>query len=57
LQEELFEIVDLKTDIYNKRFKAELNREPENEEQVKHEIQKIRDELFDTRFKESSREI
>ena len=32
LQDELFEIVDLKTDIYNKRFRAELERDAESEE-------------------------
>ena len=40
LQKELFDIVDLKADIYMKRFKAEYGdkRELDNEDTIKSEI-------------------
>ena len=49
LQRELFEIVDLKTDIYRKRLQAEFpqsSAEIETEVQIRHDIERIREELF-----------
>jgi len=57
LQRELFDIVDLKTDIYVKRYRAELGKELESEDQIKHEIERIREELFNQPFEEAGREI
>lgn len=60
LQKELFEIVDMKTDIYMKRYKAEYGQagsELESEEVVRHEIERIREELFNLPFEESGKEI
>jgi disulfide oxidoreductase YuzD len=49
----------LKTDLFVKRFKAEYGdqRQMETEEALKHEIEKIRDEVFNMPFRESSQEI
>ena len=60
LQKELFDIVDLKTEIYIKRYKAEFggsSSEIENEEGLRHEIERIREEVFNLPFEESSREL
>lgn len=60
LQRELFDIVDLKTEIYLKRYRAEFSQttsEFDSEELIKHEIDRIRDELFNLPFEESSQEI
>lgn len=63
LQRELFDIVKLKSDIYMRRFKAEnfkaddpLNQ-PSSEELLRHEIEKIREGLFNMPFEESGRSI
>lgn len=63
LQRELFDIVKLKSDIYAKRFKAEnykvddpLNA-AQSEEILKHEIDKIRESLFNLPFEETGREL
>jgi len=52
LQREMFDIVSLKTDIFKRRFTAEygVEREPDNEEVLKHEIEKVREELFNMSF-------
>jgi hypothetical protein len=50
LQKEMFEIIDLKSDIYSKRFKAEYGRELESEDQIRTEIEKIKDDLFSCQF-------
>lgn len=58
LQRELFDIVDMKTEIYLKRFRAEQNgADYDNEEVVRHEIERIREELFNLPFQESGREL
>mmetsp|Transcript_3928 Transcript_3928/g.5939 ORF Transcript_3928/g.5939 Transcript_3928/m.5939 type:complete len:111 (-) Transcript_3928:23-355(-) len=55
LQKEMFEIVKLKSDIYMKRFKAE-NFNPSDqaafssEEVLKHELDEIRENLFNLPF-------
>jgi hypothetical protein len=57
----MFEIVDLKTDIFKKRYTAEFsNMEDgafENEEVIRHEIEKIKEEMFNLPFEESGAEI
>lgn len=59
LQRELLDIVQLKHDIYTQRFKAEFgaHKQPESEEQIAHQIQLIRDELFNTAFDENGKEL
>lgn len=59
LQRELLDIVQLKHDIYTQRFKAEFgqHKQPETEEQIAHQIQLIRDELFNTAFDENGKEL
>lgn len=57
LQREMFDIVKMKSDIYLKRFKAE-NFNPDDvqavtsEEILKHEITKIKEQLFNMNFEE-----
>ena len=56
----MFDIVKLKSDVYQKRLKAENFNAKENftsEDIIQHEIEKIRDELFNLSFNETSREI
>ena len=56
----MFDIVELKTDIYIKRYQAEYggeDKEYDNEESIKSEIQKIRDEVFNLPFEDSAKEI
>lgn len=59
LQRELFDIVDLKTDIFRKRHRAEYNNEVEfeSEEVMRHEIEKIKEEVFNLPFDEAGAEI
>ena len=58
LQREMFDIVKLKTDIYLKRFKADNMAENiSSEEILKHDIEKIKDELFNMDFEEQGRDI
>jgi len=62
LQREMFDIVKLKSDIYMKRFKAENFTAGDSsafssEEVLKHEIEKIRESLFNLPFGETGREI
>lgn len=63
LQREMFDIVKLKSDIYIKRFKAENFKADDplcntsSEEILKHEIEKIRDSIFNLPFEETGREI
>ena len=62
LQKEMFEIVKLKSDIYMKRFKAE-NFNPSDsaayssEEVLKHELEQIRENLFNLPFLDNQKEI
>ena len=58
------EIVNLKQDMYSKRFKAEFgaSKEPTtaaetSHEQIAHQIEQIRDEVFNVNFDESGREL
>ena len=56
----MFDIVKLKSEVYQKRLKAENFNANENftsEDIIHHEIEKIRDELFNLSFNETSREI
>ena len=56
----MFEIVKLKSDVYMKRMKAENYNANENyssEEIMQHEIEKIREGLFNLGFEETNREI
>lgn len=63
LQREMFDIVKLKSDIYMKRFKAENYKADDpmcnttSEEILKHEIEKIRESIFNLPFEETGREI
>lgn len=63
LQREMFDIVKLKSDIYMKRFKAENFKADDplsnttSEEILKHEIEKIRESIFNLPFEETGREI
>ena len=57
LQREMFDIVKLKSDIYLKRFKAENYNAGDSsalnsEEVLKHEIERIRESLFNLPFDE-----
>lgn len=54
LQKELLDIVQLKQDVYRERRRLE-GLDTENE--LQHEIQAIRDELFSTAFDESGQEL
>ena len=59
----MFDIVKLKSDIYIKRFKAENFKADDpmfntsSEEILKHEIEKIRENIFNLPFEETGREI
>jgi hypothetical protein len=60
LQREMFDIVKLKSDIYQKRFKAEnynANDISTSDEILKHELEKIKESLFNLPFGETSQEI
>ena len=58
LQRELFEIVDLKSEVYLKRYRAEFAAgEFDSEEAIRHDIERIREELFNLPFEESGKEI
>jgi hypothetical protein len=59
LQKELFEIVEFKKETFMKRYKAErgLSIDYENEEVVRHEIERIRDDIFNLPFEEAGRDI
>ena len=61
LQRELMEIVTVKNDIFTKRFKAEYGAKteipPETEEAIQHQIETIKEELFNSSFDESGREL
>ena len=58
MQRELFDIVDLKSEIYLKRMRAEgVNEDEEREGVIRHEIERIREELFNLPFEESGKEI
>jgi hypothetical protein len=59
----MFEIVKLKSEVYQKRFKAENYKanDPLNQatsdEILRHELEKIREALFNLPYEESGREI
>ena len=61
LQSELLEIVQLKRNIFTQRFKAEFgaqkNPTAETEEALTHQIELIRDELINSNFDESGKEM
>ena len=60
LQREMFDIVKLKSDIYQKRFKAEnfkADGTVTSEDILRHEIEQIKESLFHVNFEESGREI
>lgn len=61
LQKEVMEIVNLKQDMFTKRFKAEFGASketpPETQEALAHQIENIRDELFNVSFDENGREL
>lgn len=64
MQRELFDIVDLKTEIYMKRYKAECSNLEgnstgyyDNEEIIRNEIERIREDIFNLPFEESGKEI
>lgn len=60
LQKELFDIVDLKTDIFKKRYRADYNDDNidfESEDVIRHEIEKIREEVFNLPYEEAGVEI
>ena len=52
--------MDLKQEIYQKRYRAEFSQTAtdfDSEELIKNEIDRIRNELFNMPFEESSQEI
>jgi hypothetical protein len=59
----MFEIVDLKTALYRNRFEAELNLSGGGEggqqsfDVVRHDLEKIREELFGMPYDEVSRDL
>lgn len=53
----MFDIVDLKTDIYEKRYRAEFSHELDSEATIRAEIDRIREDLFNLPFEENSRDI
>ena len=60
LQREMLDVVSLKQDIFTKRFKAEYgaSKEPaETEEALKHQLELIRDDLFNSSFEETGKEL
>ena len=59
LQREMLDIVSLKQDIFTKRYKAEFgaNKEPESEQNLKHQLELIREELFNSSFEETGKEL
>jgi len=65
LQKEMFDIVDLKSAIYRNRFEAELSLIGGNEgapgaapfDMVRHDLEKIREELFGLPFDQTAREL
>ncbi len=63
LQQEMFEIVDLKTALYRNRFEAELNLTNGGDQQqqtfdvVRHDLERIREELFGMPYDEVARDL
>jgi len=58
LQKEMFDIVDLKATIYRNRFEAELSsQEGTPFDAVRHDLEKIREELFSLPFDQAGREL
>lgn len=53
----MFDIVALKQEIYQKRFKAEYCKELQSEGMVKDEIERIRDELFSHQFDKETNQL
>ncbi|TNV73204.1 hypothetical protein FGO68_gene6219 [Halteria grandinella] len=59
LQKEMFDIVDLKATIYRNRFEAELSSHDASTpfDAVRHDLDKIREELFSLPFDQAGREL
>ena len=61
LQREIMEIVQVKKDVFAKRFKAEYGASKEvpqeTEDAIAHQIETIREELFNVSFEENGREL
>ena len=64
LQQEMFEIVDLKTALYKNRFEAELNltsgadqHKQQSFDIVRHDLERIREELFGMPYDEVARDL
>ena len=64
LQKEMFDIVDLKSAIYRNRFEAELSLLGNSGQEggapfdmVRHDLEKIREELFGLPFDQTAREL
>lgn len=58
LQKEMFDIVDLKTTIYRTRFEAEFNNPNAVPfDAVRHDLDRIREELFGLPFEQAGREL
>jgi hypothetical protein len=62
LQQEMFDIVDLKTTIYKTRFDAELNlaggaSDSSPFDGVKHELERVREEVFQLPFDQAGRDL
>ena len=55
----MFDIVDLKTSIYRNRFEAELNINGESTpfDAVRHDLERVREELFGLPFEQAGREL
>lgn len=49
--------MDLKTDIYEKRYRAEFSHELDSEATIRAEIDRIREDMFNLPFEETSKEI
>ena len=56
LQRELLEIASLKSDAFKRRYEAEF-KQAVDDSLVAHDIQPVREELFDAHFENSGREI
>jgi|LauGreDrversion4_2_1035121.scaffolds.fasta_scaffold415473_1 cob(I)alamin adenosyltransferase len=60
LQKEMFDIVDLKTTIYKNRFEAEFSQADGGLapfDAVRHDLERIREELFSLPFEQAGREL
>lgn len=55
LQREMFDIVDLKTTVYRSRFEAEFKGA--DFDAVRHDLERVREELFALPFDQAGREL